>query len=185
MKLRTRLALIATLLIMVSSGIIGVFSVNTTRASAIRQIDQTLSQVLQASNGDAPTAKNGIVPRADDLNVAVALGLVLPDKSVTVVRQAGDITKPYPFPTLGNRDISLAETEYVTINGSVPYRIHSRSLGEGISLIAAAPLVTVNASVQDLITKTVIATFFVILGSIILVFWSTRRSLKPMRIAFG
>ena len=180
MKLRTRLALIATLLIMVSSGIIGAFSVNTTRTSAIRQIDQTLSQVLQASNGDAPTAKNGIVPRADDLNVAVALGLVLPDKSVTVVRQAGDITKPYPFPTLGKRDISLAETEYVTIKGSVPYRVHSRSLGEGISLIAAAPLVTVNASVQDLITKTVIATFFVILGSIILVFWSTRRSLKPV-----
>ena len=86
-----------------------------TRQSSLTQIDNTLTQVLNASDGGARRAQGSVVARADDLNVAIALGLVLPDQSITVVRRAGDITDPYEFPVLSKNEIRDAESKFFRV----------------------------------------------------------------------
>ena len=134
MKLRTRLTLISSIFIALASICIGVFSVTATRQSSLTQIDNTLTQVLNASDGGARSAQGSVVARADDLNVAIALGLVLPDQSITVVRRAGDVTNPYEFPTLSKSQIQDASAKFTNVDGTVPYRIRSRSLGDGVAV---------------------------------------------------
>jgi len=179
-KLRTRLTLISSIFIALASIFIGLFSVNTTKQSSLSQIDNTLTQVLNASDGGARSAQGSVVARADDLNVAVALGLVLPDQSITVVRRAGDVANPYEFPDLSTDQISAASVKFTNIDGQVPYRIRSRSLGDGVALMAAAPLITLNTDIRQLEIKTIVGALFVILLSAILVWFSTRRALRTV-----
>jgi len=120
------------------------------------------------------------VARADDLNVAIALGLVLPDQSITVVRRAGDITDPYEFPILTKNKIRDAESKFTNVDGNVPYRIRSRSLGDGVALMAAAPLVSLNSDLRQLVIKTIVGALFIIFLSALLVWFSTRRALRTV-----
>ncbi|CAB4692952.1 MAG: HAMP domain-containing protein [Actinobacteria bacterium] len=180
MKLRTRLTLISSIFIALASICIGVFSVTATRQSSLTQIDNTLTQVLNASDGGARRAQGSVVARADDLNVAIALGLVLPDQSITVVRRAGDITNPYAFPTLNKSEILNAGSKFTNVDGEVPYRIRSRSLGDGVALMAAAPLVSLNSDLRQLVIKTTVGALFIIFLSALLVWFSTRRALRTV-----
>ena len=180
MKLRTRLTLISSIFIALASICIGVFSVTATRQSSLTQIDNTLTQVLNASDGGARSAQGSVVARADDLNVAIALGLVLPDQSITVVRRAGDVTNPYEFPTLSKSQIQDASAKFTNVDGTVPYRIRSRSLGDGVALMAAAPLLSLNSDLRQLVIKTIVGALFVILLSGLLVWFSTRRALRTV-----
>lgn len=180
MKLRTRLTLISSIFIALASIFIGAFSVTATRQSSLTQIDNTLTQVLNASDGGARRAQGSVVARADDLNVAIALGLVLPDQSITVVRRAGDITDPYEFPILTKNKIRDAESKFTNVDGNVPYRIRSRSLGDGVALMAAAPLVSLNSDLRQLVIKTIVGALFIIFLSALLVWFSTRRALRTV-----
>ncbi len=180
MKLRTRLTLISSIFIALASIFIGAFSVTATRQSSLTQIDNTLTQVLNASDGGARRAQGSVVARADDLNVAIALGLVLPDQSITVVRRAGDITDPYEFPILSKNEIRNAESKFTNVDGNVPYRIRSRSLGDGVALMAAAPLVSLNSDLRQLVIKTIVGALFIIFLSALLVWFSTRRALRTV-----
>jgi len=179
-KLRTRLTLISSIFIALASIFIGAFSVTATRQSSLTQIDNTLTQVLNASDGGARRAQGSVVARADDLNVAIALGLVLPDQSITVVRRAGDITDPYEFPILTKNKIRDAESKFTNVDGNVPYRIRSRSLGDGVALMAAAPLVSLNSDLRQLVIKTIVGALFIIFLSALLVWFSTRRALRTV-----
>jgi len=179
-KLRTRLTLISSIFIALASIFIGAFSVTATRQSSLTQIDNTLTQVLNASDGGARRAQGSVVARADDLNVAIALGLVLPDQSITVVRRAGDITDPYEFPILSKNKIRDAESKFTNVDGNVPYRIRSRSLGDGVALMAAAPLVSLNSDLRQLVIKTIVGALFIIFLSALLVWFSTRRALRTV-----
>jgi len=154
--------------------------VTATRQSSLTQIDNTLTQVLNASDGGARRAQGSVVARADDLNVAIALGLVLPDQSITVVRRAGDITDPYEFPILSKNKIRDAESKFTNVDGNVPYRIRSRSLGDGVALMAAAPLVSLNSDLRQLVIKTIVGALFIIFLSALLVWFSTRRALRTV-----
>jgi len=179
-KLRTRLTLISSIFIALASIFIGAFSVTATRQSSLTQIDNTLTQVLNASDGGGRRAQGSVVARADDLNVAIALGLVLPDQSITVVRRAGDITDPYEFPILSKNEIRNAESKFTNVDGNVPYRIRSRSLGDGVALMAAAPLVSLNSDLRQLVIKTIVGALFIIFLSALLVWFSTRRALRTV-----
>jgi len=180
MKLRTRLTLIATLVIVVASIVIGAYSVGATRANGIRQIDASLGQVLAATSGAPASSKIKVTTRADDLVVAIALGIALPDGSITVIRQAGSIYAPLPFPKLSKSEVARALGRYIDVGGATPYRIRARDLGEGIAFVAAMPLTGLNQQMGRFITSAAVVVFLVILVGGFLIWWVVRRNLRTV-----
>lgn len=180
MKLRTRLTLIATLVIVVASLIIGAYSVAATRANGITQIDTSLAQVLAATRGTTSTETTKVTTRADDLVVAVALGIALPDGSITVIRQSGSIYNPLPFPKVSKKQTAAALRGFINIGGATPYRVRAHDLGDGLSVIAAMPLSGLNQQMSTLVTSSVIVVMLVIIAGGTLIWWVVRRNLRSV-----
>jgi two-component system OmpR family sensor kinase len=180
MKLRTRLTLIATLVIAVASLFIGAYSVAATRSNGIAQIDTSLAQVLAATQGTPSTAPTKVTTRADDLVVAVALGIALPDGSVTVIRQSGSVYSPLPFPSISKKQTAAALRGFINIGGKTPYRARARSLGDGLSVIAAMPLSGLNQQMNNLVTSSALVVLLIILAGGALIWWVVRRNLKTV-----
>ena len=180
MKLRTRLTLIATLVIVVASLIIGAYSVAATRANGITQIDTSLAQVLAATRGTTSTETTKVTTRADDLVVAVALGIALPDGSITVIRQSGSVYNPLPFPKASKKQTAAALRGFINIGGATPYRVRAHDLGDGLSVIAAMPLSGLNQQMSTLVTSSVIVVLLVIIAGGTLIWWVVRRNLRSV-----
>lgn len=180
MTLRTRLTLIATLVIVVASLVIGAYSVAATRANGVAQIDTSLAQVLDATKGTPSNETSKVTTRADDLVVAVALGIALPDGSVTVIRQSGSVYNPLPFPSVSKKQTAAALKGFINIGGATPYRARAHSLGEGLSLIAAMPLSGLNQQMHKLVTSSAVVVLLVILIGGALIWWVVRRNLKTV-----
>ncbi len=180
MKLRTRLTLIATLVIVAASVVIGAYSVGATRINGIRQIDASLGQVLAATGGAQASSKVKVTTRADDLVIAIALGIALPDGSITVIRQAGSIYAPLPFPKVSKSEVTRALGHYIDVGGATPYRVRARDLGEGIAFVAAMPLTGLNQQMSKLITSAAVVVSLVILVGGFLIWWVVRRNLKTV-----
>lgn len=180
MKLRTRLTLIATLVIVVASLIIGAYSVEATRSNGMAQIDTSLAQVLAATQGTPSKEKTKVTTRADDLVVAVALGIALPDGSITVIRQSGSVYNPLPFPKISQKQTAAALRGFISIGGNTPYRVRARDLGDGLSLVAAMPLSGLNQQMNKLVTSSVAVVLLIILAGGTLIWWVVRRNLRTV-----
>lgn len=180
MKLRTRLTLIATLVIAVASVIIGAYSVATTRSNGIAQIDTSLAQVLAATGGTPSNVTTKVTTRADDLVVAVALGIALPDGSITVIRQSGSVYSPLPFPKVTKKETASALHNFINIGGATPYRARAHDLGDGLSVIAAMPLSGLNQQMNKLITSSALVVLLTILAGGSLIWWVVRRNLRTV-----
>ena len=180
MKLRTRLTLIATLVIVVASLFIGLYSVAATRSNGITQIDTSLAQVLAAARGTPSDSTSKVATRADDLVVAVALGIALPDGSITVIRQSGSIYDPLPFPKITQKQTAAALRNFIDIGGETPYRVRAHDLGDGLSLIAGIPLSGLNQQMNQLITSSAIFVLVIIFVGGSLIWWVVRRNLRTV-----
>ncbi|HUW78736.1 MAG TPA: HAMP domain-containing sensor histidine kinase [Candidatus Nanopelagicaceae bacterium] len=180
MKLRTRLTLITSLVIAVASLIIGAYSVTATRANGMAQIEASLTQVLAATQGTPSKAPTKVTTRADDLVIAVALGVALPDGSITVIRQSGNIYNPLPFPKISKAQTANALRGFITVGGTTPYRARARKLGDGLSVIAAMPLSGLNQQMNNLVTSSSLVVLLIILTGAALIWWVVRRNLKTV-----
>ena len=181
MKLRTRLVATVTAVLTVASGLIGAFSVSTAYQNAMTEIDLGLSQVLAAPRDQTLFAGGALNFFADDVVVPVALGVVLNDGSIAVVRAAGSVYEPLPFPKLTSAQLDQAHTAPITVNSVEPaYRVLVGEGGSGVDLIAAAPLSSVEDQIELLLTRTVLAVILISIVAAGLVWWFVSRNLSPV-----
>jgi two-component system, OmpR family, sensor kinase len=181
MKLRTRLVATVTAVITVASGLIGAFSVSTAYRNAMTEIDSGLREVLAAPQDEALFAKGALNFFADDVVVPVALGVVLNDGSIAVVRAAGPVYQPLPFPELTVVELGRAHDEPITVTSVEPsYRVLIGEGGPGVDLIAAAPLSVVQDQLNLLLGQTLLAVIFISIFAAALVWWVVSRNLAPV-----
>ena len=181
MKLRTRLVATVTAVITVASGLIGTFSVTTAYQNSITEIDAGLRQVLAAPRDEVLFAKGALNFFADDVIVPVALGVVLNDGSIAVVRAAGSVYEPLPFPELTTTELGEAQIEPITVLSSNPnYRVLVAEGGPGVDLIAAAPLSSVQEQINLLLWRTALAVIFISIIAGVLVWWFVSTNLAPV-----
>lgn len=181
MKLRTRLVATVTAVITVASGLIGAFSVSTAYQNAMTEIDLGLQQVLAAPREEALFAGGALDFFATDVVVPVALGVVLNDGSIAVVRAAGPVYEPLPFPKLSVNQLNLAHDAPITVNSVDPaYRVLVAEGGLGVDLVAAAPLSSVESQIKLLLGRTVMAVILISIIAAALVWWFVSRNLSPV-----
>lgn len=181
MKLRTRLVVTVTAVITVASGLIGAFSVSTAYQNAITEIDNGLRDVLAAPREETLFAGGALDFFADDVVVPVALGVVLTDGSVAVVRAAGSVYEPLPFPELSQGELELAHSGPITVESVQPnYRVLVAEGGLGVDLIAAAPLSSVENQIQLLLGRTVFAVILISIVAAAIVWFFVARNLAPV-----
>lgn len=181
MKLRTRLVATVTAVLTVASGLIGAFSVSTAYRNAMTEIDLGLAQVLAAPRDQTLFAGGALNFFADDVVVPVALGVVLNDGSIAVVRTAGSVYEPLPFPKLTSAQLDQAQSTPITVDSVEPtYRVLVGEGGAGVDLIAAAPLSSVQDQIELLLTRTVLAIILISIVAAALVWWFVSRNLSPV-----
>lgn len=181
MKLRTRLVATVTAVITVASGLIGGFSVSTAYQNAMTEVDSGLREVLAAPRNDSLFAGGALNFFATDVVVPVALGVVLNDGSVAVVRAAGSVYEPLPFPTLTEIQLNQAVQTPITVESVEPaYRVLIAEGGPGVNLVAAAPLNSVQEQIALLLGRTVLAVILISILAAALVWWFVSRNLAPV-----
>lgn len=181
MKLRTRLVATVTAVITVASGLIGGFSVSTAYQNAITEVDSGLREVLAAPRNESLFAGGALNFFATDVVVPVALGVVLNDGSVAVVRPAGSVYEPLPFPELSQTQLTQAALTPITVESVEPhYRVLVAEGGLGVNLVAAAPLSSVEEQIQILLGRTVLAVILISILAAALVWWFVSRNLAPV-----
>ena len=181
MKLRTRLVATVTAVITVASGLIGGFSVSTAYQNAITEVDSGLREVLAAPRNESLFAGGALNFFATDVMVPVALGVVLNDGSVAVVRPAGSVYEPLPFPELSQTQLTQAALTPITVESVEPhYRVLVAEGGLGVNLVAAAPLSSVEEQIQILLGRTVLAVILISILAAALVWWFVSRNLAPV-----
>lgn len=181
MKLRTRLVATVTAVITVASGLIGGFSVSTAYQNAITEVDSGLREVLAAPRNESLFAGGALNFFATDVVVPVALGVVLNDGSVAVVRPAGSVYEPLPFPELSQTQLTQATLTPITVESVEPhYRVLVAEGGLGVNLVAAAPLSSVEEQIQILLGRTVLAVILISILAAALVWWFVSRNLAPV-----
>ena len=181
MKLRTRLVATVTAVITVASGLIGGFSVTTAYQNAMTEVDSGLREVLAAPRNESLFAGGALNFFATDVVVPVALGVVLNDGSIAVVRAAGPVYQPLPFPKLSQTQLTDAALSPITVESVNPsYRVLVAESGPGVNLVAAAPLSSVNEQIQILLGRTVLAVILISILAAALVWWFVSRNLAPV-----
>ena len=181
MKLRTRLVATVTAVITVASGLIGGFSVSTAYQNAMTEVDSGLREVLAAPRNESLFAGGALNFFATDVVVPVALGVVLNDGSVAVVRAAGPVYEPLPFPELTEIQLSQAVQTPITVESVEPaYRVLIAEGGPGVNLVAAAPLNSVQEQIALLLGRTVLAVILISILAAALVWWFVSRNLAPV-----
>lgn len=181
MKLRTRLVATVTAVITVASGLIGGFSVSTAYQNAMTEVDSGLREVLAAPRNESLFAGGALNFFATDVVVPVALGVVLNDGSVAVVRAAGSVYEPLPFPKLTEIQLNQAVQTPITVESVEPaYRVLIAEGGPGVNLVAAAPLNSVQDQIALLLGRTVLAVILISILAAGLVWWFVSRNLAPV-----
>ncbi len=181
MKLRTRLVATVTAVITVASGLIGGFSVSTAYQNAMTEVDSGLREVLAAPRNESLFAGGALNFFATDVVVPVALGVVLNDGSVAVVRAAGSVYEPLPFPELTQSELNQAVQTPITVESVEPaYRVLIAEGGPGVNLVAAAPLNSVQEQIALLLGRTVLAVILISILAAGLVWWFVSRNLAPV-----
>jgi len=179
MSLKARLTLLTASVVLLCS--VGLGGVLYAVASAIqyRAIDQALAAAVTQARVKGLLANPRPIP-ADVFN-PIALAVVDADGATTVVRQAGFVSEPLPFPVLSPTDISAALLTVTDVGGDIDYRVFARSSGgQDRIIVAATPVASLRDDLSTLRVQMLAGVLgFTVLGSILA--WTlVRRSLLPV-----
>ncbi len=181
MKLRTRLVLWLTLLLVAVVVVLGSVMVQTNRSVLIRGIDDELLSSIQVGNGPIRRGRPaGFSFLPDDQAVA----LVRWDPTGQVFAQAsGSPDSPDPLPDVSELS-SPTNGPYLTTlwgtDGSIRFRAVVFEPSENATAVMAVPLEDVEASISAIVNTTLVAAAAIALIGGAATWWTVTRALRPV-----
>jgi two-component system, OmpR family, sensor kinase len=182
MTIKARLIITISLLVAVAFVVSGIVTVNRTRAGLIERVDEMIVTVPLRQ----PRVGSG-EPHAGPGRESVATIVVAANGSVIYASPSGLASDPDPLPDLSSvdpRELHARSGAFVTVGATgesnLQYRVLIRPLDNGWFLAIAAPLDSVEATVQH-VTMIIVATNVAVFASLLLIVWLTiRRGLRPI-----
>lgn len=180
MSLRLRLTLLTALLIALASSALGVViyvnagTIQTERVDEILYSDISQARIRALADGrETPTG---------DAYVSVALGRVNRDGTILPLRAAGTPDDPIPVPDLSAQEIAQASIAPLTVEGTPTMRVAVQQPVPGrATVVAAAPLTSVQETLAALATVIIIAVITVTIVGALAAWLLVWRAFRPMR----
>jgi len=185
MKLRTRLTIALTLLLLAVTLTVGAVAIESTRSVLTVQVDDTLSGVrTRIDNVPGDTRPTSPLERGNDPTQREMAHLVVtPGGIIMTSEQSGFMDSPDPLPDV---EEALALTDSGTIgtitssDGTLRYRAFAVSTSDGYVEIWAAPMAAVDAAVANIVEILLLAGGIVILLGATVTWWTLRSGFKPV-----
>jgi two-component system OmpR family sensor kinase len=189
-SLRFRITLLTAVLIAFTSTIIGFATYLSVSSVQLDQVDATLKASLanvDISPGGLPNdfraAEREQRARRDNLLRPVAFAGVNSRGVITDVRLSGLPQDPDPFPTIPASVLTSGSktiVSFVDPETTESYRLASRSLRRGGTVIALTSLFDYQNSLNSIAWRTTVIVLFSTLGGAIIAWFTVRRSFRPV-----
>ena len=190
MSLRFRITVLTAVLIGFTSTIIGFATYITVSSVQLDQVDATLKASLanvdispRGLPNDFRAAQREERARKDNLLRPVAFAGVNSQGVITDVRLSGLPQDPDPFPTIPASVITSGSKKIVSFvdpETTESYRLASRILPRGGTVIALTSLFDYQNSLNSIAWRTIVIVLFSTLGSAIIAWFTVRRSFRPV-----
>jgi two-component system OmpR family sensor kinase len=189
-SLRFRITLLTAVLIAFTSTIIGFATYLSVSSVQLDQVDATLKASLanvDISPGGLPNdfraAEREQRARRDNLLRPVAFAGINSRGVITDVRLSGLPQDPDPFPTIPASVLTSGSktiVSFVDPETTESYRLASRSLRRGGTVIALTSLFDYQNSLNSIAWRTTVIVLFSTLGGAIIAWFTVRRSFRPV-----
>jgi two-component system, OmpR family, sensor kinase len=178
-KLRTRLILSFTALLLVAIVVVGIVAIGSVRTVLVDQIDTELLEA--ASRGGRPGPRPGFDPPDEPFARSVAVVYLSPEGEVVVSSPSGFGDEPDPLPDLsGLADDFVGFTEVSSVDGTLDYRALVGRSDEGYVAAWAAPLREVDDAAASLIRVLLVAGLVIAAVGAAGTWWTVRSGMKPV-----
>ena len=182
MKLRTRLVLWLTLLLVAVVVVFGAVLVQINRSILIGQIDDELTSYVADANPFNRRGRPAGFPFLPDQQ-AVALFRFDETGQILGVTPSGLPDSPDPLPdveNLASPDDGMYLTDLVAVDRSIRYRAVVFEAVENTTALVAVPLEDVEASLESIRNTTLVAAAFIALIGGTATWWTVTRGLRPV-----
>jgi two-component system OmpR family sensor kinase len=190
MKLRTRLVVAFSLLLLVVVAIVGVAVVGSTRGVLIKAIDEDLVVVQAGIRNNYLNSLDlleqvtlTVDPDRPPVKSPQALVIVDVQQRSVTGQPSGFTNDPDPLPAIETFAALVAQGEISTISaedGSLNYRAFAWATDTGEIGVWAVPLGEVDAAVDNVVRTFAITAILVALVGAIATWWAVRRELQPV-----
>ena len=182
MTLRSKLLFGMAALLAVGLGVSSFFVVRSTKANLVDQLD---SQLVTAAQAVGPLPRRGLVRPEESAGRQLASIVYGPDGSVIDAAPAGFPSNPDPLPEVSAQTAADgARTGEIftapAVEGSLSYRVLASELRGGFTLVVAAPLDGVDATVSTLVRNIAVIGVSVLVALLLAGWWLLRRGLRPL-----
>ena len=174
-----RITTLTALLVLAASSIIGILAYLTAARIQYDSIDRTLKGAVVEARIKALTTNPRPLPA--DVYSPFAIATMDATGTIAVLRSAGYGADPLPFPRLTAEQVAAAQGNPITVPGDPAYRVISATPNpRRDTVIAAAPLSSVDENLRTLAVTIMISVIVVTLAGALLAWLLTRRAFRPV-----
>ena len=183
MNLKWRITLVTALLIALASSTIGVASYISISRAQIDAIDASLQNALgpnprRAVERQAPRGRD-----SSNFYNSIAIGKVLVNGEVSVLRPAGTRDSPELFPTLPVSEIEIGPDQTLTFidpTSEKQFRLVARPGGRDVQVVAVTQLEDYSNTMRQILVSIIAYVFGVTLLGAVISWFVVRRFFKPV-----
>jgi two-component system, OmpR family, sensor kinase len=176
MKLRTRITIVTATVTTLSALVIGAVAITSSRTSAIALIDQSLTSVAKAIQGNSNDALSQAIYSGKQSDLALTIVFYSGDKAGAVLTDSKLNIVPNPTPTM----VKKSSLKPQTVSGLNPYRLETVPLTNGEYLVVAASLKDADARLQSELLRLLIYMFLCLLVAGISTWLFVRRDMRKV-----
>lgn len=183
MNLKWRITLVTALLIAIASSTIGAASYISISRAQISAIDSSLQNALGVTPARALERQAARGRELSGFYTPIAIGLVSGSGEVTVIRPAGTIDSPEPFPQLPLSNIEVGRDRALTFTDPASgneFRLIARPAGRDMQVVVVTELGDFSNTMRQILVSIIAFVIGVTLLGAVISWFIVRRFFTPV-----
>jgi len=180
MKLRTRLAILVGIVMMVGGGVIGGASALVARQGAIKALDSTLGNAIDVVRLDSGGNVSMILDFAESSPVPMSAMLFYSDGEPVALVEGRVGNDNLTFPALSIKQVQKATLHFQSLAGSIGIRISALQTSDDEWLVVGVSTYEVSSQFRTALRRSIELSLLIAAAMVALVYWMIRRELRPV-----
>jgi len=180
MKLRTRLAILVGIVMMVGGGVIGGVSALVARQGAIKALDNTLGKAIDVVRLDSVGDVSKILDFAESSPVPMSAMLFYSDGEPVALVEGRVGNDNLTFPALSIMQVQKATIQSQSLTGSIGIRMSALQTSGDEWLVVGVSTYEVGSQFGAAFRRNIELSLLIAAAMVALVYWMIRRELRPV-----
>jgi len=180
MKLRTRLAILVGIVMIVGGGVIGGVSALVARQGAIKALDNTLGKAIDVVRLDSVGDVSKILDFAESSPVPMSAMLFYSDGEPVALVEGRVGNDNLTFPALSIMQVQKATIQSQSLTGSIGIRMSALQTSGDEWLVVGVSTYEVGSQFGAAFRRNIELSLLIAAAMVALVYWMIRRELRPV-----